>query len=277
MHVTLDTNIFGPLISPADYPNHAAATDLAAIAHSIAQGTIGASISQASLSLEALDRHTRVDKFFREWATKTSGITLPRPAGVRAAIFQRAFASGLTALHVPRLALAHFVDVPASAWAPDTRHSQLNRHGRSCQFMRDYPEAGPRQLKTLGAELVALHAIDCSRVLWSPGWPAREEFLWLKGIVAEYDRPRKFASTEVFSRHLRDLIAEWTDIDILASHYGYGLDLFCTLDTGRNRGTGGVLHANNRPHLQSRYGIEIVSPEDLLERLPSTPRASGPR
>lgn len=173
----------------------------------------------------------------------------------------------LRVLHVPRVALGSFVSVPPEAWASDERFSQSQRQDRTFQLMREYPTAGPQVLKTLGAELVTLHGINTTCVFQFPGWPSPEELLWLKGIVAEYDRPRKFSTAEHFSRHLRDLVAEWTDIDVVASHYGYGLDFLCTLDTARNTGTKGILTPVNLARLKSQYGIDVVSPGEFVERL----------
>jgi hypothetical protein len=267
MHVTLDTNVFGPLVSPVDYPNHPAATELAIIAEAIVRGAVRASISEASLTLEALERHVRIDAFFRQWASKSSSINLPRPAPVRATIFERAFEMHLTVLHVPRIALGPFVTVPTAAWAADERHSPSQRQLRASQLIRDHPAAGPQTIKALGAELVVLHGVDTTGVFQFPGWPPPQELLWLKGIVAEYDRPSKFPTEERFSRHLRHLVAEWTDIDVMASHYGYGLDSLCTLDTARNTGTKGILSPVNFPRLKNQYGIEVASPGELVKRL----------
>lgn len=267
MRVTLDTNVLGPLASPADYPNHPAASELATIRRHVQSHTITATVSEGSLALEALDRHVRIDVFFREWATRTRGIARPEPSPVRAAIFERAFELEISVLHVPRLALGSFVIVPDASWAPDTTFTMQERHSRSCSFMRAFSAKGPEMLNALGAELLRLHAHDSSEVMQFPCWPLPEELLWLKGIVAEYDNPLKFASPERLSRHIRDLVAEWTDVDILASHFGYGNDIFCTLDEASSTGTGGILHPSHRASLETQYGISVLSPHDLVHRL----------
>jgi hypothetical protein len=267
MRITLDTNVFGPLVSPAEYPNHPAAAELAVLASEIAAGNLGASISQSALGLEALNRNARIDSFFREWATKTTNIVLPQPDAVRTAILQQALSMGVTVLVVPRIALAPFVNVPADSWAPDSRFSMGERLDRSCALGRDFSHVGLSELKQLGAKLVTVHAIDVSRIAQFPSWPSREELQWLKGIVAEFDDPKMFPSTKKFADHVRDIIAEWSDIDMLAAHYGYGLDVLCTLDTARAAGSNAVLHPNNRASLKNKYGIEIMSPAELAAKV----------
>jgi len=62
-------------------------------------------------------------------------------------------------------------------------------------------------------------------------------------------------------------IAEWAGADSIAAHYGYGIDLFCTEDNGRNAKGPSVLDDTNRAWLQKDYGIEFVSLAELAERL----------
>lgn len=264
MHVTLDTNVFGPLVSPAAYPLYSATEELAVLAQKIGDGELTASISQSAIGLEALNRTARIDSFFREWAIKTSNIVLPQPDPIRANILQQTLARGITVLRVPRVALAPFIEVPMTSWAPDLRFSVEERLDRSCAFGREYSNVGLKELKTLGTRLVTIHGVDVSRVPHFPGGPAREEYEWLKGIVAEFDDPKQFSSANGFSNHIREIVAEWSDIDMLASHYGYGLDVVCSLDTARTAGSSAVLHPNNRALLKRKYDIEIKSPAQLV-------------
>lgn len=58
-------------------------------------------------------------------------------------------------------------------------------------------------------------------------------------------------------------IGEWADGDAIASHYGYGIDYFCTNDTASGAGTKSVFYADNVKELKDQFDIEIVSPADL--------------
>jgi hypothetical protein len=67
-------------------------------------------------------------------------------------------------------------------------------------------------------------------------------------------------------REVGRAIAEWSDADSLAAHYGYGNDLFCTLDVAAGegrRGDAAILDTENRRWLSSNYSIKFGSLSDL--------------
>ena len=231
----------------------------------INENKISPYVSEASLSLEALDHSDRIDKFIREWATKTSGIVLPSPSLTRIKIVEEALKIGMKILHVPRIAIGTFVNVPADCWAKESRFPIEERQNRHSKFIRSFPDIGPVQLKELGTSLVRLHGLDTSRVIDFPGWPKPEELIWSKGIIAEFDDPKQFNSQKQFTKYIREIIGEWTDHDILASHYAYSFDYFCTCDISKSTGMKGILHQNKRANLESEYGIKIITPSKLAE------------
>ena len=263
--VTLDTNVFGSVASHEDYPDHPEISACMEIKNLINENKISPYVSEASLSLEALDHSDRIDKFIREWATKTSGIILPSPSPMRIKIVEKAFQIGMKVLHVPRIAIGAFVNVPSNCWAKDSRHSIEERQTRHSKFIRNFPDIGPVQLKELGASLVRLHSLDTSRIINFPGWPKPEELIWLKGIIAEFDDPKMFNNQKQFTKYIREIIGEWTDHDILASHYAYSFDYFCTCDMSKSTGAKGILHENKHADLESDYGIKIVAPSKIVE------------
>lgn len=265
MQVCFDTNIVGPLASPADYPNHPDASTIASISGLIARGVIDGLVAQSTFGLEALDRQVRIDEFFRAWAGSRGPLSMPKPAPIREAILGAALTLGLRVLHVPRIGLGPFIEIPPTAWAIDSHFGQAMRQSRTSAFIQAFASKGPDSLKQLGAELVRLHQIDTSGIPPISGLPPAEDFFWLDGIVAEYDKPTKFTSPERFSRHLRDLVGEWGDVDALAATYGYGVNLFCTLDRSVNTGIRGLLHPGNSMVLKAQYGITVVTPDELLE------------
>ena len=265
MHVTFDTNAFGPICSPEDYKGNPDLLNFEKIKEFVTLGDIEPYISEASLSIEALSHSDRIDKFIREWATKTNGIELPEPSPVRIKIIEKAFDLGMKALHVPRIALGSFIEISNKDWAPDINFPVKERQERHSQFARSFPHIGPCQLKDLGADLVDIHDIDTSHVINFPGWPKPEELLWAKGIIAEYDNPQKFSSIKKFTHHIREIIAEWSDLDIISSHYAYGLDLFCTNDQSKTTGTKGIFHNTNRQALLSKHNIRFVTPSELVK------------
>jgi hypothetical protein len=62
-------------------------------------------------------------------------------------------------------------------------------------------------------------------------------------------------------------VAEWADGDAVAAHYGHSLDLFCTLDFGKSAGARSVLHASRRAWLHEAFGMTILTPAELANRL----------
>ena len=83
MHVTFDTNVFGPVASPEDYSACSSLDDCIAIADGIRKGQITASISEASVSIEALDKKDRINQFFRSHALTPHKIIFPKPSPKR--------------------------------------------------------------------------------------------------------------------------------------------------------------------------------------------------
>lgn len=74
-------------------------------------------------------------------------------------------------------------------------------------------------------------------------------------------RPRNPTEQEKINR----AIAEWSDCDSIAAHYGYGIDLFCSRDFGQNAGKASVLHPDNRQWLSDTFGIRFVTLAALAE------------
>jgi len=220
--------------------------------------------------MEALEKEQRVDDYLREIAKSKWTWNLPAAPQARHDVFEAAFRLGVKVLSVTRVALAKFVSVPESARAAPFQDDLALTQDRCCFFMREYQTIGAEALKAEGARLVRTHLIPTTHVQGFLGI-APEEILWTQGLVAEYDAPKNYTSKKEFIKVVRDIIAEWNDVDSLASHYAYGLDVFCTLDDGKGAGAGAILHLQNRPLLHSRYGIRIGSSISALNpREPGT-------
>jgi hypothetical protein len=59
-------------------------------------------------------------------------------------------------------------------------------------------------------------------------------------------------------------IAEWVDGDAIAAHYGYGIDYFCTNDKAGGAGSSSIFSEINLKKVSEKYGIKVVSPDELL-------------
>lgn len=266
MRVTLDTNVFGPVADPSAYPNCADQKSCIALQERIKSKDISAYISQASLSLEALCHEQRIDEFFRQWADKKSVVVPPLPNHKRIHIVDKCLALGMQVLRVHNIALGEFVPIPAEAWAEDNYFPIEQRHERIEIFAHAFKSHGREKLIQLGANLVLAHGIDTSAI---PRFidERPEEYFWLNGIVKEFDDPRMFSTRKAFSRHVQAIISEWCDRDILASHYGYGNDYFCTFDSARNSGRSAIFHPENRAVLMRDFGVVIVDPASMIKMI----------
>jgi hypothetical protein len=70
--------------------------------------------------------------------------------------------------------------------------------------------------------------------------------------------------TNLTNKQFAKNIAEWVDGDAIAAHYGYGIDYFCTNDRARGAGVNSIFSAANVNQVRQKYGIKVVSPDELL-------------
>ncbi len=83
--------------------------------------------------------------------------------------------------------------------------------------------------------------------------------LWLQGLgraCNESERAKVAAATR-----------EWADGDIIAAHYGFGIQLFCSDDFGKSSPGPSVLDYGNRKWLSEEFGIEFVTLAELAQRV----------
>jgi len=229
-------------------------------------GKLTAYLSEASTSLEAISNDARVDIFLRQWAEKKFPVQMPEPAPERKRVFADAVSLGLKVLHAPRIALGTLIEFPESAWADDVNFTQKERIERYHQYIRSQPDTGVGKLKVLGTELVSVHGLKTahlSDLTTIPSTPSAEQLMWIDGLLAEYDSPKKFTSKKKFLSDFRDKLAEWFDMDIQASHYAYGHQYLCTFDSANNSGVSAIMHPSNRSSNAAKFGITIVSPREL--------------
>lgn len=267
MHTTLDTNVFGPLACPDLYPKCPDMKSVDAIRELVRTGRISAYLSEASTSLEAIANDERIDTFLRQWATRKFPIQLPEPAPERKRVFAEAIRLGLKVLHAPRIALGTFIEFPETAWAEDSNFPLKERQDRYHEYLRDQPDTGVEKLKTLGAELVATHGLSTAHLSYLsslPSWPSAEELMWMEGLLAEYDSPKRFSSRKKFLAEFRDTLAEWFDMDIQASHYAYGHQYLCTFDSASNAGASAIMHPSRVSSNAKKFGLTVVSPRELV-------------
>lgn len=262
MKVTLDTNVFGPVSSPELYSDSPQLNALQKIRKEIENKNITPFLSEASLSLEGLAHADRIDVFIRVWATQEYPIALPQLPKTRIKVIENTLDLGFKFLRVPRVSIGSLYHVGDNDWARDELYDKEARINRYLDFASQYPKIGPKPLKDLGAELVAIHSLstnDLDNISSLTLWPTAEELMWKQGILAEFDNSVKFDSQKKFTKHVREILAEWSDLDIIASHYSYGNDVLCTLDTAKGAGTTGILHPTQTKEQRLPRIMEFLS------------------
>ena len=267
MNATLDTNVIGPLACPDLYPTCPDMQYVDVMRELVRTGKLTAYLSEASTSLEAISNVERVDMFLRQLATRKFPIQIPEPAPERKRVFSEAVSLGLKVLHAPRVALSTFIEFPETAWAQDVNFPLKERLNRYHKYIRSQPDTGVEKLKILGAELVTAHGLSTahlSHLAALPSWPSAEQLMWMEGLLAEYDSPKRFTSRKKFLSEFRDTLAEWFDTDIQASHYAYGHQYLCTFDSASNAGASAIMHSSRRASNEAKFGLTIVSPRELL-------------
>lgn len=59
-------------------------------------------------------------------------------------------------------------------------------------------------------------------------------------------------------------IAEWSDGDSVASHIASGITYFCTYDEAKGAGSKSVFSPNIKEALNKKFGLKVVSPQELV-------------
>jgi len=235
----------------------------------ITQRKLSPFVTEASLSFEVLPAEGRVLGVLSSFALLPEHRDLPRaeidPAAAER--IDRYVDVGFRVLHAPRIGLRTFMKIPALSWAPDERFNIDERMERYNTLVDRFAHMGPARLKELGAKSVRFHSLDTSLAQSLPGFPVPEQQMWADGLVAEVLKPTLFQSKREALGVIRKLFSDWFDLDSVASHYAYGLDFFCTEDKGRGKGKFEIFHLDNRVLIRREFGVEIISPNELLARL----------
>jgi hypothetical protein len=88
---------------------------------------------------------------------------------------------------------------------------------------------------------------------------APEPELWLQGL----GRARNKTEADKVAK----AISEWADGDSIASHYGFGIEMFCSDDFGKNAVGPSVFDCEHRKWLANEFGIQFVTLAELATRV----------
>jgi hypothetical protein len=119
----------------------------------------------------------------------------------------------------------------------------LDRYFELAQAVED------RGLGSVRAQQLARRFANAAQTMSGP---------WFKALGAARDIHE--------TREVARAIAEWSDGDSIAAHYGYGNDFFCTGDEARP-GHPSILDAANRAWLTADFGVRFCAIPELAARL----------
>jgi hypothetical protein len=258
VRITLDTNVFNLVADPAGYPE-SAGIPLGTgerLRAAISASEIQAFVSEASFFVECLSFADKLE--YLSLAGTADQRPIPDPRGI--AIFETLARLGVRMLHAPLIGAEIFFE--DMVWADDEIFSAEERHNRFSSFGRQYPRHKP--LVILGNDLLKNQPPPPPNRRWKTPSGFRQELRqeWAIALKREWDQGNE-AARKSLKKKVAPLISEWCDVLIVASHFAYGNDIFCTLDQGRAAGVSSILHSSNRAALLQK-GIRIASPQDVV-------------
>lgn len=264
IHVTFDRNVCNAIRSrlrKEKSPDKDVYTEILA---QIRAGTIYPYLSEATLTFELFCLEERLLILASYFACAAERPKLPQPSAKAEQWVRDLLAIGFRVLRGPSrigLSSSSFINLN-HGWAEDLRFPLEKRLERATNLIERFEQLGPSRLKRWGNELAKAHGLDRTthqNDYWSPC----PKILWFEGLMAEYQKPRCCSSKKDFFGKLRKIFSDWFDLDAVASHYGYGLDYFCTDEIGRGTVGDTIFHPDNLKILEREFNVHVVSAEEL--------------
>jgi hypothetical protein len=263
--VTFDTNVANLIGDPVRYADRDRPPGTAErIRCAIKASEIVGFVSEASVFVECL---SFPDKLAYLAVAGRQG-PRPTPDPDRVAVFEKLSRLGVRLLHAPLSGVETFINV-GMPWAADENFSANDRHLRFSSFGRTYPRHKP--LKDLGEKSLNAKPLKKRLAGMPAGMVLKGPFDWTLALKRDWDEADEKQRTSLRNKTLGPLFSEWCDTLIVGSHYGYGNEYFCTMDSGKRAGSGSLLHNSHRGILANQ-GIKIVSPSELATILGPFPR-----
>ena len=254
--VTLDSNALAAVVSP-ETSQGGWGPAAASVRSSIQDGRVRAFFSETHITLEGIQAKSRADTLGK--TRLVSGSTSTSPRQITLTIAMEHFRAPLDRRFAERVREARALGI----WPLRTAMRMCWYHLPSEDLYQPAGGIGElvqcmEKVNTLSNEIAKrgvgyARAVELGMRFADQSNPNRPT-LWTTGLkVAEPNEVRR-------------AIAEWSDGDGIAAHYGFGVQLFCTQDEGKSSGKS-VLDAENRQWLTEEYGIEFVTLAELARRV----------
>jgi hypothetical protein len=257
LRVTFDTNTFDKVVRPNVYakdPNH---SELVAVHEALKRGDLFGFISETIITLEGLGKDQRAAVFgttnlrsrIVQASEDTFVITLTPEQSARQPVhpkqaerFVAAFDFGIRLLGARRIGMPGVEGDFYVFETPEALTERLDRFFNILQAIEARGLGFPRAME------IAKRWADRA----APNEP------WYRVLGSAKDIHER--------REVGRAVAEWSDADSIAAHYGYKNDIFCTLDLATaegKRGDAAILDAESRAWLSSKFGIKFATLGDL--------------
>jgi hypothetical protein len=254
--ITFDTNVCNVIHDPNKWPTLVTPGDAQKIRTAVTNSQIQGFVSEGSLFVECLSFPDKLAYL----AVAGTPNPRPQPDARMVALFGDLVKLGMKLLQAPLIGGETFIN--GFDWADDEVFSKEDRQNRFSSFIQPLPRQKP--LRQYGESLTnqpprtGRHTFNRTQSGFSVAIPQN----WAIAIKQEWDSNP--AGQKALERAVRPHIGEWCDALILGSHYGYGNDIFCTTDNGKNAGSRSLLHHSNRATLQAQ-GITMMTPAELIQ------------
>jgi len=260
--VTFDTGVLADVVCPETSQPPTDPADAARVRAGIQSGKIQGVFCETLITVEGIRRVDRSAVFGstvanarcqHETAPDGSGVTyidLRVEQAARLALdqqqadrFSAAFALGMKLVDVPRIAMAKVDNPDGNRYLTESDEAELIR-----RLERQHTVLSAIEARGLACAQAQRIAIEIQTEIGGNG-----NFLLYLGHPRNPTEQKKVICA----------INEWSDGDGIAAHYGYGIDLFCSRDCGKNAGKASVLHPDNRQWLSEAFGIRFVTLAEL--------------
>lgn len=262
MRVTFDTNTLADVVSPSTSQRADGEANGTKVRSALQAGVLQGYFCETVITLEGIknaDRSpvfgsTAINTTFRRGVAQDGNeihyIDMQAEQSARRPLDQRqadrflsAFALDMKLLGAPRTAMVRVDDPDNTRYVAEPDEEKLGQ-----RLDRFYTAATAIEARGFGCAQAQAIADQI-----------RTEIGGHEPFVSYLGKPLTQAEQRLVNR----AIAEWSDGDSVAAHYGYGLDLFCTEDFGKGASKGSVLDEDNRSWLTEEFNIRFVTLSEL--------------
>ena len=283
MRVTFDTNVWNRMVFPElhiDEPNYQALVELK---NAVRDGRIRGFISEAFATIEAIKRENRA-KFHVQNTPKVRVTDESVGNGlIRLTIqieanhdqhpgigeefegeLKEALAIGIKLLSSPYIAVT----------VPNELRKRPEIYAEGVFETQDYNDRFGEAITTIvgrgvGNGVLVDMVKEFTERLDGPRPKTLHDRALIYGV---YELARQDGDKKQM-RRIEDSYGESADGDVVAAHIAYGNEYLCTDDRAKSASSPSIFNVDNRAWLRSKYGVKIVTSQELAELVTTASRS----